>query len=290
MAEETFGAAGELAAGEEAAGAATESAVVPSDLGVSGLGSLRILWSNHIDRTGSLLTASSDPISVSNIKNLHIRRIWRTSSSVDQTLTVDLQSVDLNIRAVAIAGHNISSGSTVLVSSSENGLTWNGLIQQTTDGAEVLFLFFPLSNSRYWRISIDDPNNPYGYLEIGRVFLGDYWEPEFGLGRQWGISYTDPSEVQYSLGRQKWTNQKDVIKTINFHIPHLSSTEAVKGFLNILRRIGTVSDIFVSLTSGSDAILQNAASAYGRFIAPFGLQSNSSFSFGSGTVVFEKSI
>src|SRR5690606_12704699 len=32
---------------------------------------------------------------------------------------------------------------------------------------------------RYWRCEINDPDNPDGYVEAGRLFMSSIWRPEF---------------------------------------------------------------------------------------------------------------
>ena len=252
-------------------------------------GIFRLIWSNLVDDAATLLTPSSANISIENIRVLHRKRVWRTASRSNETLTFDLQSTTKNIRCCALTGYNFTATATVQLDYSDNGSTWTQLIQQSVGNNTVLFLFFLVRNNRYWRLTLNDPANPSPYMEVGRIFLGDYWEPAATILPGWSIKVIDRSEVQRSIGQQKWTNQKEVITQIAFQLPPLNETDAIKNFLNIIRRIGLSRDIFLSLMPDASATYREVTGLYGRFVNIAGIASVSSFAYDTGQVVFEES-
>lgn len=98
-------------------------------------------------------------------------------SFLPETVTVDLASAQ-QIRGIVLHGHNVSSGATAiqLLANSSNewgspaytlSLTWN----QDTIAA------FLDQTYRYWQVRVADQGNTEGYIEIGEMFLGTYFEP-----------------------------------------------------------------------------------------------------------------
>ncbi len=252
-------------------------------------GLFRLMWSNDINAAATLLTASSAAISVENIRTLHRKRIWRTTSKTNQTLTVDLVSTTRNIRCCALTGYNFTSMATVALAYSDNGSSWTTIIEKRVGNETALFFFFPLRNNRYWRLTLNDSSNENPYLEVGRVFLGDYWEPAATVLRGWALKVIDRSEIQMSIGRQKWTNQKEIITQVSFQFPPQNEVDAIKNFLNIVRRIGLTREVFLSLMPDAAAVYREVTGLYGRFTNITGAASISSFAYDTGAIVFEES-
>ena len=252
-------------------------------------GQLRMLWSNLVDRDGTSLTASSQPISVNNIKNQHRKRIWRTASPLNQTLIVDLQNSADDVRCCALTGYNFTATATVTLAYSDDAVVWTSISGKTVGDGNCLFFFFTLVNRRYWKLTLNDASSTDGYLELGRVFLGDYWEPNVSVLRGWSLKFLDRSDVKKSIGLQKWTNQREIVTQLTFQLPHLNETDAVKNFLNIARRIGVKQDFFITLLPGASELYQMETGLYGRFSGVPGLVGSSSFAYDTGTIVFEES-
>ncbi len=252
-------------------------------------GPFRLLWLNLIDNAATLLTPSSSAISVNNIRTRHRKRIWRTTSKTSQTLTFDLQSTSENVRCCALTGYNFTSTATVMIAYSDNGSSWTTIEEKTVGNVTSVFLFFPLRTNRYWRLTLNDSANDSPYIEIGRIFLGDYWEPAITVMRGWSLRVVDRSEVKISIGRQKWTNQKETVTQLSFQLPPQNEVDAIKNFLNILRRIGLTYDIFLSLMPDASAVYREATGLYGRFVNITGVGSVSSFAFDTGQITFEES-
>jgi hypothetical protein len=62
---------------------------------------------------------------------------------------------------------------------------------------------------RYWRLEITDASNPLGYVEIGVVYLGAYFEPTRGAVQfPFGADYVDHTEMSRSEGGQTFADIK----------------------------------------------------------------------------------
>ncbi len=124
-------------------------------------------------------------------------RVYRSTSLDDPNwLEADLGAAK-QVEAAVLLDHNLTSGATItLKADNEDGswaspdwsqaLTWN-------EGAIVYFLD---QTYRYWRLEIDDPDNPDGYIELGELFLGTGLSPQtlIPLGHlQRGVDASNPN-------------------------------------------------------------------------------------------------
>jgi hypothetical protein len=86
---------------------------------------------------------------------------------------------------------------------------------------------------RYWRLYIDDPSNPYGYIELGEVFLGDYVVLTRGCAvYPFQSTLTDDSVVFISEGGQKYAHRRALGQSLSVNWGGL-----VKGDLEELESI-----------------------------------------------------
>jgi hypothetical protein len=89
------------------------------------------------------------------------------------------------VTAVAIADHNISSGATIaLAGNSADSWAAPAYSLALAWAADTIVAFLD-QTYRYWRLEIDDPTNPDGYIEVGDWFLGSYFEPDSNYDRGW---------------------------------------------------------------------------------------------------------
>lgn len=106
------------------------------------------------------------------------------------------------------------------------------------------------SGLRYWRLYIEDKSNPYGYVELGEIFLGDYTAlargcPVYPLTS----SLEDSSQVIKSEGGQTYSSRNSKGQKIQLNWSGLT-----KGDLEYLESIfqdyGFHKPLFVSYDSG----------------------------------------
>ncbi len=95
-----------------------------------------------------------------------------------ETLTIDFGSAQTPT-AVVIHGHNLSSGATVIQLLGNSSDEWGSPAETVTltHAADTITAFPSVSAYRYWQVRIADKGNADGYVKIGEVFLGTYFEP-----------------------------------------------------------------------------------------------------------------
>lgn len=98
---------------------------------------------------------------------------------------------------------------------------------------------------RYARLSIVDQDNPQGYVQIGSLFLGDFFEPTRG-GVQFPFSgqYIDSSITSFSEGGQTFSDirQKTELFSINWYGLNTTDRELIDSLWDDL---GTSNSFFM---------------------------------------------
>lgn len=107
-----------------------------------------------------------------NLQAEPVAKTYRSTTDSDIRIDMDLGSAK-SLDCAALINHNISSGATITLyadSTSTPTANANTFTHRVYDMYE--YLSSPLSY-RYWAIRIQDASNPDGYIEVGRVLLGD---------------------------------------------------------------------------------------------------------------------
>jgi hypothetical protein len=128
--------------------------------------------------SGNNWTASSqaagdfDPV---NLNTDIVEQVWRSTSTGTQILTCDAQNAVL-VDTLAILNHNFSRGAIITLQASNESdfsvIDINESLQYTDTNIFWISAELPIAAYRYWRIFIDDINNPDGYVQVGTIIFG----------------------------------------------------------------------------------------------------------------------
>jgi len=249
------------------------------------------------------------------------KRRWRATGFTNEHI-IFLLPADETVCCFAITGHNLSETAQIDVARSQDGNTYVGLATITitpqasvgydegfygfggyggVTPSEVLpgstqYVFFSAVDSSdwpYWKVTIMDPSNADGFIEVGRVYLGSHWEPTNQIVPGWNITVVDDSEIITLVSGQKIDNPKDRYLQISFRLPHLSVSDAISNFLTIINDYKvTKKDIFLVLFPNGDTFLKDVTTIYGRFLgdSQIGIQQIGYNTFDTGQVTFEESL
>lgn len=198
----------------------------------------RILWDNEWD--GGAVDASTAAADFPAINTQHIwrKRVWRSTSVVTQWLRCDLGVTPPAVNSLVIENHNIPSGAIVQLIGSSTPLGADITISLTpvTPGRIVYMATAPMT-WRYWRITMNGGGG--SYFEIGRVFLGDYFEFQYHY-RTKRPGFTDPSERVMSDAGQIASNQLERYRRFLFSwSPGAVSEAEYEDLFEIFEAIGT---------------------------------------------------
>ncbi len=235
-------------------------------------------FNNRIDL--STLTSSATfagTLPLANIKTPVLAQVARTTTDAAFTLTADMGGLAArSIGVVAIAGHNLSRAATVQVQ------TYQGATPVDDSGVLSPWPFLAADNPHFDAhsysaaivdaeriaammptciyflpadsaankvvISIDDSSNAAGYVQIGRLFIGDTLAP--AMGAEYGATafgHVDFSEIQQTKSRVKYNYRHPVIRTLAVSFEHLSNGEATGALYAAQQTHGLTGEIIIAL-------------------------------------------
>lgn len=216
--------------------------------GVGGGGVFRLMWSlnttlasqlgfNTTDDTG-LLTYTADVLKLAT--NEWIKWDLGISTNPQAFIMIGPRNSPIKISPSSVLKIQGNETDAWTLPSYETTLTYDdrAVVQLSTIGLHTGAL-------RYWRLEINDIDNPQGFVELGAVFLGDYFKgvrgkPQFPFRG----SYVDRSPTVFSEGGQTFSDIRD--KTEEFSIEWYGLTISEKEELDLLfDEYGTGKPFFV---------------------------------------------
>lgn len=165
---------------------------------------------NRYVATATVLTASSaaTALPVANSQNSDRTKVWRSSTTTGtHTIDVDLGSV-LSCSALAVANpRTVGSGVIELYHRGDAGAPGAASLVATLPAADrdtrTAFVFFTAVSHRHWQIKFTNPGATSGYVELGHVHLGDYFEPAQNVLVPADLTREDPTVVTASIDGQE---------------------------------------------------------------------------------------
>jgi hypothetical protein len=195
---------------------------------MNGVGAINYTWTHP----GNIFTATGDSSTFELLCNTGgANAIWATigfNTAADtgfaifhaadyirihtsESLRIDM-GADISVYAVFVILTNLTAGGTINIQASDDNWLTLEIDQQldrsTVDDNKFCIIFTGAAIYRYWGITVTDIANPDGYIEVGRVWMGDYLEPRIGFSGKRGRDPQDPSLVKESEGGQVSTIQR----------------------------------------------------------------------------------
>jgi hypothetical protein len=228
------------------------------------------------------LTCSSEDASFpcENVQDEQRTKVHRFTGDTSEYYRVDFGSKK-PISALAIINHNLTVAATITVKA---GLTAGGDTLKNTAYAawEPLFGFgeggfgehgfggyltpdevatyyaagtlrlLDWTNviARYWEINISDPDNPAGYIQVGRLILGNFITSERFPALGMVNTPQDPSAVAYSLGGQAWKDRKTPYREAQVAFNYVPGSETYATWYAFFMRVGVGTSFVADLLPG----------------------------------------
>lgn len=226
-----------------------------------------------------------EALPLDNIKDRQFARVARSGGinpldPAATTFTIDLGQ-QRSIRMFAIIAHNFSLTSRIRIEASNgddfatllldmsfdtwgtvagadwdiNALEWENdnywLGSYTMEDIEGLT---PISSqifpqnvvARYWRVTIFDQANTAGFVELGRIFLGEsFLQPRVNYSFGASFGYEDATGVDTALSGAEFFDPREPVRVIRFSLGQLSEEEGFGQALELTRRAGIWKEVFV---------------------------------------------
>lgn len=222
------------------------------------LNKLTICWPNRADQASLSGGNWSTSLPLANVQD---RIFAKPARSVGVTTTATKMTVALDksraIAAVALAAHNLSAAATVrvrayddyaqttLLYDSGQVMAWPSFYQleqyewednsywlgdQTLDVASdytplATIFFSDIVVPRSLLIEITDTSNAAGYVEIGRLFVANAWQPEINQSYGVQMGYDNSTAVEEADDGTEYFDRRRQRRTIDTVLAYLSQTE-----------------------------------------------------------------
>lgn len=226
--------------------------------------------------TGSLSGGSwLSTLPLSNLQSRLLSKKARSSNALAAStiVQVDLGATARAVRCVGVLSHNISyagtirargysdSGYTSLVTGADTGTVnvWPQSGFTATDATQypnnLIYAFTSSKTARYWKIEITDTANAAGYVEMGRVWIGEgNFEPATGFSYGASLGYEARDVIEESLGGVRWGEKRTPRRSWSIAFDALTEAEKQKAL--IMQKVLTTTDEMLFIAN-SQATAQN---------------------------------
>lgn len=223
--------------------------------------SVLLAWHNQIESaTLTSDTTWTATLPITNLQNYLLPKVARTANNNPFTLTATFASA-VTCGCVFIANHNLNRLSTIRIK------TYNGATEKSDSGvmhvypqrlnalvaaAEIAtlrhdFSYFLPQNEAIDKVEISITPSGGSYVQIGRVFIGETYEPIGGVdyGDQ-PMVYKDLSEIKTTLRGVRYAYPQQKLRSVDLNLKYVPEVEAFDSLLNAQRRIGLTGEIVYS--------------------------------------------
>lgn len=245
-------------------------------------------WPNVIDKTSLSGGSYLSTLPLSNAQNRLFSKKARTINlNTDNTRFDIYLSGGFKIQVLAIAAHNFSVNSRIrirmyktndLIFDSneipvwraiytagsldwESNSYWTNTLSQDeiNDYTKVFSIVMNAGEYPYPdQISVDvyDSENPDGYIEFGRLFVGSLYQPNlnFSLGAEMGYSVN--TQIEESINGVEYFDVKTPRRTASFTLDALTEEEAYGEIYRMRRILGVNGEMFFSYFNREDEFYQ----------------------------------
>lgn len=258
---------------------------------------LRLHVENHLDAATLSPSTEQAAYPASNLKHPFRKRSWRATSGTSAVLDVDMGESRF-ARAVCLVNHNLTGGS-IRVLAADSAAFDAGIVLDETVVANpavigfgggafgahlfggyltaaerteyspdlsLVHYFASPAFARHWRIELTEPaETGLAAIEIGRVVIGDYLEPERNVRLGAKLLPVDESAVAYTEGGQRFVDRRPKRRALAFEFSPLTQAETLWNFFDWLYRVGKRQSIVAVLFGqGWPGDLQHFTAIYGH--------------------------
>lgn len=178
--------------------------------------SIRFCHTNYAD--GAVVSASSEVASLpaANVQSMWRSKPWRSTGCASEWLKFNLGAAR-SILAVILTGHNLTSAATVHVQANASDVWMSPSVDVTLawSARDLVYLWTSAQAYQWWRITIADPANPDGFIELGRVYVGLAPAPDRNFS-SYARQAIDPTVISGSTDGAESFEDKNVYNMYTF--------------------------------------------------------------------------
>lgn len=235
-----------------------------------------LAYGNLIDEATLSGGFSYPSLPLANLQDERLGKVWRTVDTLTAStwFDIDLGSPRL-LRTIAMANHNLSltalyrirfgDDPTFATVTDDSGWLnvwpeiypfgevpwgseswWDGRLSATEAAAYTATLVRVLASTmlgRYIRVEFDDQTNDAGYVQGGRLFVADGWQPVRNMVYGANIGWLDRNSFQEAISGAEYGTKRRSPRLARFELPAMTESEAMAQAFEIQRSVGTLGEV-----------------------------------------------
>lgn len=231
---------------------------------------MRLMLDNLHDRATELTATSARPgTPIEYTQRNERNRVWRSAGLESQVIEAALDDVSF-VDGVALLNHNLTdrasmrlqlflsdsevfdSGTVIAADIIPAGIWRAGIdplgasYNQQIDRAAAMIDAPATAITRY-RLTIDDPGNATGAIQLGRLVVGLYFRPEFNMSYGLETDFIDNASHEYSAGQSLRTIGAGAVRRSNqVSLEWLTVADRARLIQELAQR-GMIADVFIDL-------------------------------------------
>lgn len=190
------------------------------------------LGNRHIDEPAknilSFTSQAEGDFDISNITTESTRHRWRSASVLTAQEIVIKAERKSKLDTFAILGHNFSQNAIITLQANiSNNFLAPPITQQLVWAEDNIVFANELPGEfEYYKISVLDPSNPCGYIEIGRIIGGQavIMQNNEDITDSVSVGYTDMSEKMKTQGFFRQGNENVLVRDLSVRFQKLYTT------------------------------------------------------------------
>lgn len=206
---------------------------------------------------------------LANLRNMLLSKVARSNDALAASTIIQANlGAAYTVRVIALCAHNCSAAATIRVRGfSDSGYTTmvtgadSGTVTLWPAGftaADVAdapknwtFVFTSGKSARYWKAEITDTANSSGYIELGRFWLSDGFEPATGIKWSASLGYESRDVLEESIGGVAWGEKRISRRSLTAAFSNITPAEK-RVILTLQKSRGTSGELYW-ITNGTAA-------------------------------------
>ena len=205
------------------------------------------------------------------LTNLQDHRIGKVARSADLSLTSTKFSIDIGlnktVRVINLVGHNLSLTARYRITTTGVDTGWRDVWPVVFDSSNLewesvnwwtgkfvvdqiqgftwnlMHIFDGSTPGQVWTVELDDGSNSAGFVQIGRLFIGDAWQPKVNMDYGAGIGWETDTDVQKALSGAEFPNRRTPYRVVRCSTSWMSEDEGMGNAFDIQRLMGIDGEI-----------------------------------------------
>ena len=249
---------------------------------------LRIVSNNAANAATLTTSSTAGALVAANMQTDIKSQIWRSTGCTSETITALFPTPQL-VGCAILPYCNLTSAATIRVQAySDAGVTqiydsgvlnacqyaalglWNwgyvplGVNAFPYGGAAYAYMWFPIITAKQIKITLADPTNPSGHLDVGRLVVGTYWSPSVNASLGASVVVNDTSVHSRNDAGDLITTIGTRSRKMTFSLTNMPTADRAN-LMSILTGNGMPQPVLFSLfPQNTDPVLEQQHMIYGK--------------------------